>query len=377
MKTEDINRNNYETWFIDYLDGRLSDEQETMLQEFLRKNPDLKAELDGISGFSLSSPDGETMDDDFRSRLLKTPEDIPGISTLDQLCIARMEDDLSEDGIRAFDARLAEDEKLEARYEAFRHTRLQADMEVVYPGKKDLLHKTRVLTPWIITAFSSAAILVLALILWPRYQEPAADRLAGVDAAGTEAPALKPDTTAAEPATKPSAVLPEPIAPARDLRLAAAEPARKVSRAKTYREAAGEAPEKTVEQRHFVPMESLARSVRLTGVRIPEPQNDRLLLASAFPSGITSTTANEALTVPQYALRLFRERVLGEDRSVVKKTRFSVWEVAGAGVKKINDLAGTKMKLSREYDDQGDLLAISFNSKLVDIERPVRSQSAR
>jgi len=83
---------------------------------------------------------------------------------------------------------------------------------------------------------------------------------------------------------------------------------------------------------------------------------------------------DDAMTVPQYALQLFREKILGQDVKQVKKTRFSMWEVAGAGVNKINSIAGTQMKLNREYDSKGDLLAVSFNSRLLDVEAPVRAR---
>jgi hypothetical protein len=85
----------------------------------------------------------------------------------------------------------------------------------------------------------------------------------------------------------------------------------------------------------------------------------------------------DVLTLPQLALQLFRSKVLGQDPGLVKKTRFSMWEVAGAGVDKINALAGTDMKLGREYDDNGQILAVSFNSRLLDVAAPVRGQSAR
>jgi hypothetical protein len=99
------------------------------------------------------------------------------------------------------------------------------------------------------------------------------------------------------------------------------------------------------------------------------------MLASVSRPGTEPVVATgRALTIPQYALQLFRERILGEDRQLVKRTRFSMWEVAGAGVNKINDLTGTKMKLNREYDSKGDILAVSFNSRLIDVESPVKTQ---
>ena len=41
----DINRQNFETYFIDYLDGRLDPGQVAELLSFLEKNPDLEREL--------------------------------------------------------------------------------------------------------------------------------------------------------------------------------------------------------------------------------------------------------------------------------------------------------------------------------------------
>ena len=43
-----IDRNNYEQYFIDYLDGRMDTDREKILLSFLKFNPDLKKELDGM-----------------------------------------------------------------------------------------------------------------------------------------------------------------------------------------------------------------------------------------------------------------------------------------------------------------------------------------
>jgi hypothetical protein len=130
--------------------------------------------------------------------------------------------------------------------------------------------------------------------------------------------------------------------------------------------------------RESSPMTRITHKSTISGPRIPDPQSVRMLYASNFTlPGERPLTTDDALTLPQYALQLFREKVLGEERTLVRRTRFSLWEVAGAGVDKINSLAGTKMKLNREYDAKGDLLAVSFNSRLIDVESPVRSQAAR
>ena len=338
---ESLTRNNYEIWFLDYLDDQLSNDQLDTFLDFLELNPDLKEELRGVSEISLKAGD-ETVD--IREILLKTPDDIPGISAIDQLCIARMENDLTPEEAEKFDARLTEDARLEKNYTAFRLTRLDPADKVIYPFKKDLIKKTRTLTPWIITAVSAAAILVFALLVWPTEEESAAG---SQQLAATSMPAKE--------VVIPAQAKPEAGTPSLTTESA-----------------------KSTSTREAMPMNRLTHRTSIIGPKIPEPQSTKLLYASNYQPVIKIPAASEnILTLPQYALQLFREKILGEDRQLVRKTRFSMWEVAGAGVNGINSLAGTKMKLDREYDTDGTILAVSFNSKLVDVESPIRGLSGR
>ena len=45
----DINRDNYEFFLIDYIDGNLTAKQLEAVENFLWLNPDLKNELEGLS----------------------------------------------------------------------------------------------------------------------------------------------------------------------------------------------------------------------------------------------------------------------------------------------------------------------------------------
>ena len=119
-------------------------------------------------------------------------------------------------------------------------------------------------------------------------------------------------------------------------------------------------------------MEALAPSGFGTLISKPDPGKSPVLFASLFPLTEEPVYQDDYLSLPQLALKLFRERVLGQDPKIVEQTRFSMWEVAGAGVDRLNQLAGTDMKLEREYDPDGQLMAISFNSRLFDLEAPVR-----
>jgi len=366
---ESLTRNNYEIWFIDYLDGQLNRAQIQVLQDFLEENPDLRRELSEINGTSLVAGSESVPDKD---SLLRGQEDIPGISTTDQLCIARMEDDLSPAEASRFDTRLQEDESLSASYEAFLMTRLDHAIRVSYPDKGNLLKKTRVLTPWIISAISTAAIIILAIFLWPDSQDARIPELAGTDIIIPDTQNQVPENPVIEPQSGHTAAAVTQLASNRSIS----------QRSKRVINSPANGPVESVEPaisgRTFIPMNRLSRRQAAAGPGIPDPQSIRLLYASNYPvSDPIRSQSEESLTVPQYALQLFRERILGQERSLVRSTRFSLWEVAGAGVDKFNDIAGTRMKLEREYDATGSVESVSFNARLFDVETPVRGQDGK
>jgi hypothetical protein len=363
---ETLTRDNYEGWFLDYLDGQLTNDQIDILLDFLAVNPDLREELSGVTGAAL--PAGSEIFTP-KASLLKSANDIPGISTTDQLCIARMEGDLTEAEAAAFDTRIMEDARLERVYSEFLLTKLDPARHVVYPGKGELRKKSIVFTPWLVTGISAAAIILLALFLWPRAQEVSAPELAKTNqpAATTGQPAPESGTAAETPDLIAGNSLSEsPVSGEKAVRQGAstkAIPAEIIETAPVTRE--------------FIQMESLAGRTIFPVAGIPQPETPRLLYASSYAPVLSIPSPEDVLTLPQLALQLFRSKVLGQDPGLVKKTRFSMWEVAGAGVDKINALAGTDMKLGREYDDNGQILAVSFNSRLLDVAAPVRGQSAR
>lgn len=54
-----INRDNYEGFFLDLIEGRLAQEMREEVELFLLQNPDLAAELHEVSGFTLSAPSSD------------------------------------------------------------------------------------------------------------------------------------------------------------------------------------------------------------------------------------------------------------------------------------------------------------------------------
>lgn len=362
---EKISRENYEVWFMDYLDGQLSETEINHLLDFLLVNPDLKEELHKLTPISLV-PGTEIFPD--KSVLLRNETDTPGIPPQDYRCIARMEGDLPEDDALAFDRELEENRRLGKKYAEYQLTRLKKDNQIVFPDHRALKKKNIVLAPWIISVLSVAAMIAVVLLLWPR------DKVGS----GTLV-AEQQDTLVPAAGTANSPVTPELVNTADTGALLAASTGQPSNRSTGNQEKPARTVGPVIEElpvRPFIPMESLAYRSYLPSIAIPNPVNSPVLYAARFSIPDEKSAGNPEsnyISIPQYALRLFRERILGEDPVMVRKTRFSAWEVADAGLDRFNALIGWDMNLDRQYSDDGNLVAVSFNSRLLDFEKPVRS----
>jgi len=137
-----INRNNYEIYIIDYLDGQLSEAAEQKLMQFLEQNPDLKEELELIQNTSLLDSDVVF---EGKNALKKNLEDEPiNDENIDEWCIAAMEEDLSPAGKTKFANELETRPAFKKIFANYLKTRLEAE-EIPFPGAK----------PWQLPNFES------------------------------------------------------------------------------------------------------------------------------------------------------------------------------------------------------------------------------
>lgn len=376
---EKISRENYEIWFMDYMDGRLSETENNQVLDFLIRNADLMEELRKLDTMTLV-PGSEAFPE--KSSLLKNDQDIPGIPRQDHRCIARMEDDLADEQALEFDRQIEIDPVLGGKYAQYLLTRLKKDESIVYPDRQALKKKRIILNPWVVSVISAAAMIAVVLILWPRNE---ADKgpLVAEQQDTVKSPAGKsvvPETPD-RPVTAGITITPatqDRVKPSTMETLLASsnrQPSTNSSRSQeiTVRTTGPEMHE--LPARPFIPMESLANYFYRPSVSIPNPVSTRVLFASSLPVPGAYETVNpdkDYQSLPQYALQLFRERILGEDPHLVRRTRFTAWEVADAGLEKFNALVGSDMNLDRQYGDDGNLVAVSFNSRLIDFEKPVK-----
>ena len=206
-----ISRDNYEEFFLSYLDGRLTDAEILAMEEFLLLNPDLRRELEGLEDAVLVPRDVHYP---FREILRKTDLSLPVVDeNFDDFCAAWIEGDLTAVQIDGLELYLRQNPAKKADRDLYARIRLSPDRSLMFPGKQKLRKSPFLIYRHeIIAGLAVAAGIALLAGAWFGFMEHRIntmtqiqafrqDQTPGVDTAGMEHPS--PAVTA-EPGNKPA-----------------------------------------------------------------------------------------------------------------------------------------------------------------------------
>ena len=156
----EITRKNYESYFIDYLEGNLDERLVDEFIEFLQKNPDLKEELSLFEPVSIQ-PEQAVFGK--KEKLYKHKFDSEKVFS--NIAVAYLEGDLSSFQKNEFEKYLAENPEKKKELTFFKQSKLIPDKSIVYQNKKKLYRYTlgRTMLLW---SGRVAAVLVLAIALF-------------------------------------------------------------------------------------------------------------------------------------------------------------------------------------------------------------------
>lgn len=160
-----INRSNYELFFLDYFDGKLSDAEQENLFVFLKHHPDLNDEFKSFELITLEE-DHSVQFNDKDSLRKKSVLSASGIdeSNFTNFFIAWHEGDLNSEEKLAVQNFLAVNPQLQDDFETFGQLKLSPEENIVFTGKDNLRHKLSI-SPgrmYLRYAASFAAVLILA-----------------------------------------------------------------------------------------------------------------------------------------------------------------------------------------------------------------------
>ena len=155
-----ITRQNYEAYFIDYLEGSLDEKLVDQFIEFLQENPDLKKELSLFESVS-AVPENTTFSK--KDKLYKNKFDIE--TEFNEAAVANLEGDITTKEKREFENYLSSHPEKQNDLKLFSKTLLKADNRITFTNKSKLYKKPkgRVVLFW---AGRVAAVLILAFAIF-------------------------------------------------------------------------------------------------------------------------------------------------------------------------------------------------------------------
>jgi hypothetical protein len=155
-----INRENYEIYIIDFLEGKLAAHLEIELQQFLGNNPDLQLEFESLNLIDREVFVGTEVDKEDFSFLKKSEE----IAWLETSMIAAVEGDLSEKELAELNQVISLDSKLVGDFKLFQMTKLISE-NIVFENKAILKKNAFKIIPLYYKLGSIAAVFIAFFLL--------------------------------------------------------------------------------------------------------------------------------------------------------------------------------------------------------------------
>lgn len=346
----ELNNHTLHSWLRDDLEGRLSDTDRGLLYAYLEQHPE--ADPETADDIRLSAPVMAYPD---KADLYQAGFTLPDMTEADYLCIAAMEDDAFPEQTEQFEARRRQDPEFERLYATFLHTRLQPDPAIRIPNPESLRRKVIRIPAYVYGALSTAALLLLAFFI---FKPDSGTQTENQHLANEHAREIIYLNKLRHPASYDLIAL----SGIREKKPVNRQPARISDSASLF----------FSDDRSLEPMRTLsARTSPSVMVAALPPAPHILNRARIQPEPLAYQT------LWAYTGELIRKSVLGQDPELVKSTRFSLWEVADAGLEKAADWLSVQADISREYNEAGELKEVHFSSPLVAFSAPVSSAPLR
>lgn len=187
-----INKNNYETYLIDYLDGTLHPNEVAEVLLFLEQHADIKQEFEAMGGVVLHATETNFNS----SMLLKSEHDRHQL-----LLFKEVEGNLSRQERLELKTAIKQYSKLIGEQKLFALTLQQPDLSVVYPNK-NALKKSTLTVAWYTPILRIAAVIMLLSSIGFVYvklnqpQLPVADYKTNTSQPGINPPVIEQPTLA-------------------------------------------------------------------------------------------------------------------------------------------------------------------------------------
>lgn len=363
----DINRNNYEAWLLDLMEGRLSSIEAQEVRDFISLNPDCAVGQEDFEPWILEAKDLSFSGKNALRKELPDSGSLVSEKDFDLFSIASLEGDLSELQQKDYQQILDGDEEKMKEWLQWKQMKLTGTA-ILFPGKDSLkkrfLPTSRVI--WISVAAAAAALALFFTIFSPdqgiNYEAP----IALETESKTESPAEQITPESAEENLIAEIPLEEASKPS--TRLAGETSLFSIRKRKDPPELTGE--KRDTSSRKINETELLERPIRVAMLEHNRPPVQGTYDKIEKLDFVTQTGNTEHWTEDAYSDEGLKESY----KAFLEETDISLLSVASAGVEGINRLYGSDLKLNVARDEKGEVRRFRFKSGLISVDSPVKKR---
>jgi hypothetical protein len=356
----EINKSNYEIRLIDLLEGTLSEKEAEEVIRFIEQNPHIREEFDDLKSASPELPQNV-----FKNKrwLLKSASDLPA-SQFEQLCAAFLENDLQEESKAELREIIDYDPERRKTFDLMSRTKLKAP-SVVYKHKNLLIRTTPLLrfTRLALIGLSTAAAIALLVIVFPVNPGNLKDKTGNSALLLPVSPGIKehyfeiPAGSAIRVFNQVSRRKEKTYVPVQSYTSELPEPDSTETNTT----------EIIIPDVQVIPPPPVA--INLTADLGLWGKNPGSLIPADYTATIEPEVADMS-NVARFVTKLFREKILRE--KAARETPLKGYEIAKAGVTGLNLLFGWEMALVEKNDGKGEPTSVSFSSKILKFNAPLK-----
>jgi len=133
----DINQNNYESFFLLYVDNELSAAERLCVEAFIQEHPLLAAELEIFKAMVLPAEETRMADKNmlYRSAAME--------QNMQEAMLLKLDNELSAEGSKELMGKIGNDESIRVGWELLKKTKLDANDRISFPHKQSLYRREK------------------------------------------------------------------------------------------------------------------------------------------------------------------------------------------------------------------------------------------
>jgi len=332
-----IDINNYEAFFLDFVEGRLNDSSTLDMLAFLRNHPELKKELENFTDVRLH-PEETLIEKSFLKKMdFSSPSVNP--KNFDDYCIAYYEKILSNDETEKLFNYLKISPQKMTDFQDYGEVILKADKNIIFEGKPFLKKRPKAAIRTIVLRWTAvAAGIVLAVSVF--YKPVNEIRITPKNSIAVIKPSIEQKT----PEIEKTAEVKLPSQPY-------------IAKHKTVKASPKNDEIKIEEKEEF----NYLNPVQLASVESDKIERPEFIISEN--KTLTPSAENEDLELFVYAEKMIRKNILKENDQNKPKKKITLWDIATITLKGYNKISEKDIILKRKTDENGKLTAIAVETE--------------